>query len=76
MPLIEVSPDNLSRLDAIRSTRGMTRDDAITRAFAALEAIERNRLIILEPDESNTDLTPEQADALADEALAAIRGTA
>ena len=76
MPLIEVSPDNLSRLDAIRNTRGITREDAMSRAFTALEAIERNRLIILEPDEANADLTPEQADALADEALAAIRGTA
>ncbi len=76
MPLIEVSPDNLSRLDAIRSARGLTREDAMTRAFAALEAVERNRLIILEPDEANADLTPEQADALAEEALAAIRGTA
>jgi hypothetical protein len=76
MPLIEVSPDNLSRLDTIRSTRGMTREAAMTRAFTALEAIERNRLIILEPDETNADLTPEQADALAEEALATIRGTA
>jgi hypothetical protein len=73
MPLIEVSPDNLSRLDAIRNTRGMTREDAMTRAFTALEAIERNRFIILEPDEANADLTPEQADALAEEAVKVIR---
>ena len=31
--MIEVSPDNLSRLDAIRSVNGLTRDDALEQAL-------------------------------------------
>ena len=33
MPMIEVSPDNLSRLDAIRKPKGLTRDDALEQAL-------------------------------------------
>ena len=50
MPLIEVSPDNLSRLDAICSVSGLTRDDALKQAleiaqYAHLDEVTRSAIL-------------------------------
>lgn len=37
MPLIEVSNDNLSRLDAIRNAKGLSLEDALREALDAAE---------------------------------------
>jgi hypothetical protein len=50
MPLIEVSPDNLNRLDAIRSAKGLTREDALEQAleiahYAHLDTASREAIL-------------------------------
>jgi predicted transcriptional regulator len=50
MPTIELSSDNLSRLDAIRQARGISREDALEQAleaaqYAHLDEATRNAIL-------------------------------
>lgn len=37
MPTIELSPDNLNRLDALRNAKGLSREDALEQALEAAQ---------------------------------------
>ncbi len=50
MPTIELSPDNVSRLDVIRHARGISREDALEQAleaaqYAHLDEATRNAIL-------------------------------